>query len=335
MQNEKLNRRDGIVSYEGGHEQSDKRPWFGSLPDKGEGSYSFAVMGDRCGMATEGVFEGALEVLKDLRPAFVITVGDMIEGYHRDAADAHAEWDEWDGMVRASGLPLFPAVGNHDYGNRLMADVWQSRKGPTYYAYRVGDALFLSLNTEHTPEELSDAFLDIVKRTTARVKQQPALAADHMRTFHAELIEAMTPEQLRNMTSIRVSLGTEQLDWAARVLEEHADVSWTFVTMHKPGWKSDSADYAKLIGLLGDRPYTIFAGHLHALEMTGEASRELIQMGRTGGLAHGDGTHKGDANMLLWVTVRDGRPSYRVLPLDGIHAIEDYAPIPAATHGGA
>jgi predicted phosphodiesterase len=315
--------------------ETDKRPWFGGVSKHiNQDEFSFAVMGDRCGMATEGVFERALDLLKELKPDFVLTVGDMIEGYWRDTADANAEWDEFDVKIETFGLPFFPAVGNHDYSNRLMADVWRERKGPTYYAFRVGDALFLTLNTEEAPDELPDAVVDAIKRATDSLQRKAVAPENVGEAFFADLLATMPPEQLVPLSKVKLSFGEAQLKFVERTLAEHADAKRTFVTMHKPGWKTDREDYDRLVQLLEGRAYTMFAGHLHALEYEERNGNERIQMGRTGGLAHGDGTAPCDANMILWVTVRGGKPTYRVLPLESIHDIKDYIPKSEAVSEG-
>ncbi|MGG1552984.1 metallophosphoesterase family protein [Paenibacillus ferrarius] len=299
-----------------------KQPWFGKLPETLTGDYAFAVVGDRCGMATAGVFEKALEVLKDLKPSFVLAVGDLIEGYWTNPASAHEEWDELDAMVQATGLPFFPTVGNHDYGNAVMADVWSERKGMDYYAFRAGDVLYITINTEHTPDELPEAFVDVIKTVTEQIKRDPAGAKQYLKAFG----EALTPEQLQGMSQIKMTIGEEQFAFIEDVLKEHQDVSWTFISMHKPGWKTGSEEFRRLEQLLSNRPHTIFAGHLHELEYTREGNRELIQLGRTGGLPHGEEEVGANANLLLWVTMRGGVPTYRVIHLDGVQDITAYPP---------
>lgn len=299
-----------------------KRPWFGQLPEQLTGDYSFAVLGDRCGMATEGVFEKALELLKDLKPSFVLAVGDLIEGYWTSSGPAHEEWDELDAKVQATGLPFFPTVGNHDYGNALMADVWSERKGMDYYAFRAGDALYITINTEHTPDELPETFVDVIKTVTEQIKRDPAGAKTYLKAFG----EALTPEQLQGMSQIKMTIGEEQFAFIEDVLKEHQDVSWTFINMHKPGWKTGSEEFRRLVQMLAGRPHTIFAGHLHELEYTREGNRELIQLGRTGGLPHGEEEAGANANLLLWVTMRAGVPTYRVIHLDGVQDIAAYPP---------
>jgi hypothetical protein len=316
----KLSIRTQSVMLEDSRFITSKRPWFGQLPEQLTGDYSFAVMGDRCGMATEGVFEKALELLKDLKPSFVLAVGDLIEGYWTSPGPAHEEWDELDAMVGAMGLPFFPTVGNHDYGNALMADVWSERKGMDYYAFRAGDSLFITINTEHTPDELPEAFVDVIKTITEQIKRDPANAKTYLKAFG----EALTHEQLQGMSQIKMTIGEEQFAFIEDVLKEHQDVSWTFINMHKPGWKTGSEEFRRLEQLLTNRPHTIFAGHLHEMEYTREGNRELIQLGRTGGLPHGEEEVGANANLLLWVTMRSGVPTYRVVHLDGVQEIAAY-----------
>ena len=48
--------------------------------DTGRASFRFVVVGDRTGNHVEGVYGEILDEVQRLRPDFVITVGDMIEG---------------------------------------------------------------------------------------------------------------------------------------------------------------------------------------------------------------------------------------------------------------
>ncbi|QJC52649.1 hypothetical protein HGI30_14460 [Paenibacillus albicereus] len=305
-----------------------RKPWFGEL----EGELrSFAVLGDRCGMMTPGVFEEALETVRALRPDLVLAVGDLIEGYWRDVDSAHAEWDELDGLVEQMGLPFFPVVGNHDVGSELMRRVWEERKGYGHYALRVGGVLFLMLNTEDPPTEMPDALIDVIKEATDRFHREPERGDDHMRLFFQSIMERMEPSELVGLSRIDVAIGERQLRFAEQVLADNADVQWTFVTMHKPGWKSESPAYERIMEMLHDRPFTVFAGHLHAMEHTAEGDQQWIQLGRTGGHGHGSGPES--EHLVLWVSMQDGRPDYRVLELGGMKRIEGYAPQPHHPEG--
>ncbi|MEF2968567.1 metallophosphoesterase [Paenibacillus sp. M1] len=307
---------------------TDKRPWFGALPEGLTDNFSFAVMGDRCGMMTAGVFEQGLELLKDLGPDFVLFVGDLVEGYWKDAANAREEWEYIDAQIAVTGLPFFQTVGNHDYGTQAMVDVWRERKGMDYYAFRVGDYLYLVLNTEDPFDPMSDEFIDLVKSATEKVHRDPENTLQYMKEFYDEIVSQLTPEQMKGMSQVNVGISEQQLAFAEKVLAEHADAKHTFVSMHKPGWKAESAEFARIEALLGDRPYTVFAGHFHSLEFSRQDNRTYIQLGRTGAAAHG--TTRGDDNLVLWVNVRGGEISYRVVHLDGV---TDAAAYPPHAHG--
>ena len=62
------------------HSLSGTKPWTSEdfLDDPQE--FQFAIVSDRTGGARKGVFERAVKALNLLRPEFVMSVGDLIEG---------------------------------------------------------------------------------------------------------------------------------------------------------------------------------------------------------------------------------------------------------------
>ena len=110
--------------------------------------FHFAIVADRTGVHQPGVFEDAAKKLNLLRPEFIISVGDFIEGYSDDEAKLDQQWDEFNSIVGKLQMPFFYVPGNHDVGNDLTAQKWQERLGRTYYHFVYRDVLFLCLNTE-------------------------------------------------------------------------------------------------------------------------------------------------------------------------------------------
>ncbi len=142
------------------------KPWTHEMFQPQGETWNFVVMSDRTGGKRDGVFAAAIEKVKLLDPAFVMCVGDLIEGYTEDRAKIEAEWDEFDRITHKLCAPFFHLPGNHDIGNAVMADVWKERFGPSYYHFLYGDCLFLCLNSEDPPaSKISDEQVAYVRRT--------------------------------------------------------------------------------------------------------------------------------------------------------------------------
>ena len=123
-------------------------PWTSLDANDAEEDFHFVIVSDRTGGARPGVFASAIPKVNLLEPAFVVSVGDLIEGYTDDQAQLDREWDEFEGFVAGLEAPFFYAAGNHDMNNAVMARTWQARFGPSYYRFVYKDVLFLVLNSE-------------------------------------------------------------------------------------------------------------------------------------------------------------------------------------------
>lgn len=306
--------------YEHDRLTTDKRPWFGELKPTETGDFSFAVVGDRCGITTPGVFEKGLELVQALKPDFVLSVGDLIEGYWNNEAEAHEEWEYVDHLLKRLQLPFFHVVGNHDYGNQTMVKVWRERKGFEHYAFRYHDALFLFVNTEESPEAISGDFLKKFRKITEDVKREPEKSKEHVQEFFNQMMSQLSREDLEKGNLPNIS--NEQLAFFENVLKENEDVNWTFVLMHKPSWKTNDPQYQRLEDILKNRKYTMFAGHLHQLEVMKRNGHDHIQMGRTGACWHGEGV--GSIDHILWVTVKGGKTNFKVIELNGISGLDKF-----------
>ena len=83
-----------------------------------------------------------------LKPEFVVSVGDLIEGYTREEDEINRQWDEFDSLVRQLDMPFFYVPGNHDISNEVMDNKWQERLGSSYYHFLYRNVLFLCMNTQ-------------------------------------------------------------------------------------------------------------------------------------------------------------------------------------------
>src|SRR5690606_4768327 len=123
-------------------------PWTSLEPRDHPNDFHFVVVTDRTGQHRPGVFANAMPKVNLLSPAFVVSVGDLIEGYTDDQPTLDREWDELEDFVARLDAPFFYTPGNHDMSNAVMAETWQRRFGPSYYHFVYKDVLFVVLNSE-------------------------------------------------------------------------------------------------------------------------------------------------------------------------------------------
>lgn len=138
----------------GGLETGEKNPWTGLRPNVGNGQFQFAVVSDRTGGHRAQVFSKAVHQINLLQPEFILSVGDLIEGYSTKEDVVAAEWDQFDGFVKKFQAPFFYVPGNHDLTNPMQAKMWGERYGKRYYHFTYEKCLFLCLNSETPPDEM-------------------------------------------------------------------------------------------------------------------------------------------------------------------------------------
>jgi hypothetical protein len=125
--------------------QGDQLPWT-ATPDINGESFRFLVLGDLTGGEVPGMFDYAVDRINDLAPDFVITVGDIIEGYTYSASEATAQWQKLENSLSRLEMPFFVAAGNHDVTNEILVDEWKKRWGHLYYSFYAGKSLFIVMN---------------------------------------------------------------------------------------------------------------------------------------------------------------------------------------------
>ena len=141
-------------------------PWSGKrfLSDSDE--FQFVVVSDRTGGHREGVFAKALRKINDVRPEFVVSVGDLIEGGTEDLEQVGREWKEFRHLVDTLRMRFFYVPGNHDIWAPEARKQWVKRFGPTYYHFLYKNVLFLCLNTEDgEPSRIGPDQVAFVKQT--------------------------------------------------------------------------------------------------------------------------------------------------------------------------
>ncbi len=134
-------------------EVENRNPWTHLRLNDAPDTFHFIVVSDRTGSHRPRIFSQAIEQINLLQPAFVVSVGDLIEGYSKDPAVLAAQWKEFQGYTAKLKMPFFYVPGNHDVSNPIQADLWKERFGKRYYHFLYKDVLFLAINSDDPHED--------------------------------------------------------------------------------------------------------------------------------------------------------------------------------------
>ena len=258
-----------------------RTPWTSLAANDAAEDFHFVIVSDRTGGARPGVFESALPKADLLEPAFVVSIGDLIEGYTEDPAQIDAEWDEFEGFVEQLTVPFFYVAGNHDMSNAMMAEVWRERFGPSYYHFVYKDVLFLVLNSE---------LFGMVSKPDAPVPG-PWTQAEQLAFVERTLLRFPDPR------------------WTIVLVHQPL---WDYAS-------GPRGDWPEVERMLGSRDYTVFAGHFHRYVKLVRNDRRYITLATTGGGSSLRGTPYGEFDHVAWVTMTASGPRIANLMLDGIH----------------
>jgi len=260
------------------------KPWtsrdFGGKP----GEFRFAIVADRTGGHRSGVFRSAIAKLNLLRPDFVMSVGNLIEGYVSDRRELRRQWDEVLSYTAELEMPFFFVPGSRDISNEAMAQAWQEMFGRRYYSFEYHDVLFLCLDTQEGrkyrpgvgPEQI-----DWVKKTLRRGRKVKWTFV----LMHQPLWLLENGKGRRS--SRRYS-------------------------------KEQGTGLAELEDALGDRPYTVFAGASHQYVRFTRNDQRYITLATTGADSQLRGPMFGEFDHALWVAMTPKGPRIANLLLEGI-----------------
>jgi predicted phosphodiesterase len=127
-------------------------------------SFQFVILGDRTGETQPGVYERVWQEAAAEEPAFVVSVGDSIQGLND--ATAETEWRQFQQILAPyRRFPLYLAAGNHDIWSARSAALFQKYAvhrapppHPAHYSFDYSQAHFTILDNSRSdslaPEEL-------------------------------------------------------------------------------------------------------------------------------------------------------------------------------------
>ncbi len=265
---------DGRLSVQ----TAQQNPWTNLELNNRPDTFRFAVISDRTGGHRPGIFQRAVGMINMLQPEFVMSVGDLIEGYSEDPGQWALEWSEFQGKLDALQMPFFFCPGNHDMANRSMVGNWMRKFGKSYYSFRYRDVLFMVLNSEEP-----------------RPKKDPYRFSPEQQKWVRETLDA-----------------NRDVRWTFVFF--HKPV-WTNADGDPValGWTAiETALQAN------DRPYTVFVGHIHNYAKFVRKGREYFMLATTGGGSQMRGVEFGEFDHVAWVTMKQGGPVVANVLLEGV-----------------
>ncbi len=129
----------------------DKNPWtkldLKEVPEQ----FEFAIVSEQTGENLT-TLNATVDKLIELKPDFVLSVGDLSEGFSDDPAMWASEWTARNESLSRLPMPFFYCAGDHAKSAEMDAQ-WTERFGRSYFSFRLRDALFLVLDTDDLPTE--------------------------------------------------------------------------------------------------------------------------------------------------------------------------------------
>jgi hypothetical protein len=283
--------------------ETQAKPWT-RAPENTDGAVRFAVIGDLNSGYRPGVLEIAAEQLNLLRPEFILSIGDLIEGGTEDSTKLKKMYDDFDARVAKAGVPFFHAGGNHDLTSPKTRSFWEKHYGRRYYHFLYKNILFLVIDSEdYTEKRLTEIFHARNRAIELLDSGKTALA---MKTEYFAMPERVTGE-----------VGDAQSAYFEKVIAGNPNVRWTFLFMHKPVWQRQApGNLERIEAALSKRNYTLFNGHFHKYGYTERNGNDYIMMATTGGGQ--DKTSNSAFDHISLVTVAEDEPSILNLRLDGM-----------------
>ncbi len=284
----------------------------GLVIQQNENDFKFVVVGDRTGGHRPDVFTRAMTQINLLGPDFVVSVGDLIEGYSENPDVINQQWDEIESIIDNLKLPFFYTAGNHDISNPNMTNIWKERRGPSYYHFIYKNVLFVVLNTEDPAIALSQEYIN------KTIALENAMRDDPVATQNSILARSKALSSAVKLPG-SIAMSSEQVQWVEQVLERNSAVRWTFVLMHKPAWQYGQNGFDKIEEALQGRPYTVIAGHEHYYQYERRLEQDYVVMATTGGVWLRDGP--GRLDHVAQVSMTSQGPRFLNISTNGMHDI--------------
>ena len=161
----------------------------------------FAVIGDRTGGHEPGIYGQIVGEIERMKPDFVLSVGDMIEGYTGDTVTVKGEWKEYKELLEPLTMPIYLVPGNHDIWDSVSLELYRRHVGEPYYSTDVEGMHFIFLDNSryYTADALPSGQVDwLIADLEKNVKAQKTFVIFHI-PYWIETVAAGEPDTLHTL----------------------------------------------------------------------------------------------------------------------------------------
>ena len=123
--------------------------WRGAAPNSKD-TFKFVVMSDRTTKADEPAWQVAVAESNAVKPDFVMTIGDLVQGYTADETVLRNSWRDVDAMTQKLDAPFFYCPGNHDVETPAARKIYtelHGRNGKTWYSFNYRSCHFVVMDS--------------------------------------------------------------------------------------------------------------------------------------------------------------------------------------------
>jgi 3',5'-cyclic-AMP phosphodiesterase len=166
----------------------------------GPDSFRFVLLGDRTGETLADVYERIWREVAAEKPAFVLSIGDTIQG--GNDATARLEWEQvWRILAPFRQLPLYLTPGNHDIWSPLSEQLFRKYTGhPPHYSFDYGEAHFTILDNSRS-DQFSEEEWNFLRQDLHQHADQPLkFVVSHRPSWLLDAVFANTASPLQQLS---------------------------------------------------------------------------------------------------------------------------------------